>query len=63
MTCIQFAFPISSFRGMVVSDKASQWRGRWFNTLCGERLYCFFSPTGVPVMGGGARSNLPVGNY
>jgi hypothetical protein len=42
MTCIQFACPISSFRGMVVSDKASQWRGRWFNTLCGERLYCFF---------------------
>jgi hypothetical protein len=33
-------------------------------TLWGEAmLVFFFSPTGVPVAGGGAGSNLPVGKY
>jgi hypothetical protein len=64
MTGIQFALPISSFCGMVVSDKASQCRGCWFNTHGGEMLYYFFlSPARVLVMGEGAGSNLPVGKY
>jgi hypothetical protein len=32
-------------------------------TLWGDAMLFLFSPTGVPVAGGGARSNLPVGKY